>query len=132
MDHGGIHACLIHLLQQVVLREGGDLTVVGVGRFVVRPDVDLRVDDQHGVLPWKGPDGRLMIGRDVDHAGPGGPPPGVPRAVAYRYLVGHMMVRHMWADGLSSKPRPSSGCLKCRPTTSVNSSSSTCTSGSKA
>lgn len=50
----------------------------------------------------------------------------------YRYRVGHMTVRHMCADGLSSRPSPSSGCLKFRPTMSVNSSSSTCTSGSKA
>src|SRR5262249_35843673 len=49
---------------------------------------------------------------------------------AYRYFVGHMMVRHMWAAGLASKPRPSLGCLKFRPTTSVNSSSCTCTLGS--
>ena len=54
------------------------------------------------------------------------------RPMGYRYFVGHMIVRHMWAAGLESKPRPSLGCLKFRPTTSVNSSSSTFTLGSKA
>jgi hypothetical protein len=39
----------VHLLQQVVLRVGLDLPVVQVGRLVIRPDVRLRVDDQHGV-----------------------------------------------------------------------------------
>ena len=27
----------------------------------------------------------------------------------HRYRVGHMMVRHMWAEGLESKPRPCAG-----------------------
>src|SRR5205814_751220 len=49
-----------------------------------------------------------------------------------RYFVGIMMVRHMCAEGLASQPSPSFGCLKWRPTTSVNSSSSTLTFGSKA
>ena len=65
------------------------------------------------------------------------PPPrgalrGLPRPrKIYRYFVGQMMVRHMCADGLPSKPRPSFGCLKWRPTTSVNSSRLTCALGSK-
>ena len=46
--------------------------------------------------------------------------------------VGQLIVRHMWAEGLSSKPRPSFGWRKWRPTMSVNSSSSTCTFGSNA
>jgi tripartite-type tricarboxylate transporter receptor subunit TctC len=50
----------------------------------------------------------------------------------YRNFVGQMMVRHMCAVGLPSKPRPSFGCLKLRPTTSVNSSRLTRTAGSKA
>ena len=37
-----------------------------------------------------------------------------------RYFVGRRMVRHMCATGLLSKPRPSSGCLKLRPTMSMN------------
>src|SRR5438105_14065805 len=49
-----------------------------------------------------------------------------------RYFVDIMMVRHMCAEGLASQPSPSFGCLKWRPTTSVNSSSSTVTFGSKA
>ena len=49
-----------------------------------------------------------------------------------RYFVGIMMVRHMCAEGLASQPSPSFGCRKWRPTTSVNSSSSTLTFGSNA
>jgi len=48
----------------------------------------------------------------------------------YRYFVGRINVRHICATGLLSKPSPSFGCLKLRPITSVNSSSSTTTSGS--
>lgn len=33
----------------------------------------------------------------------------------YKNLVGQMIVRHMWATGLLSKPRPSSGWRKWRP-----------------
>ena len=50
MDHGRVDAGFIHLLQQIVLREGGDLSVARVRGFVVGPDVDLCIDDQHGVL----------------------------------------------------------------------------------
>ena len=38
-------------------------------------------------------------------------------------------MRHICADGLLSQPSPSFGCLKLRPMMSVNSSSSTTTSG---
>jgi hypothetical protein len=38
----------------------------------------------------------------------------------YRNRVGHMMVRHMWADGLLSQPRPSFGWRKLRPMMSSN------------
>ena len=38
----------------------------------------------------------------------------------YRKLCGQIMVRHMCATGELSKPRPSSGCLKCLPMMSVN------------
>ena len=50
MDHGRVDAGFIHLLQQIVLREGGYLSVARVRGFVVGPDVDLCIDDQHGVL----------------------------------------------------------------------------------
>ena len=50
----------------------------------------------------------------------------------YRNRVGHMMVRHMCADGLLSKPRPSFGCLKWRPMMSTKSSRLTLASGSNA
>src|SRR4051812_7883844 len=33
------------------------------------------------------------------------------RSTAYRNRVGHNIVRHMCADGLLSRPRPSLGCL---------------------
>ena len=45
--------------------------------------------------------------------------------------VGQIIVRHIWATGLPSKPRPSFGCLKLRPMMSSKSSSSTWTLGSK-
>jgi hypothetical protein len=48
----------------------------------------------------------------------------------YRNFVGRIRVRHICATGLLSKPSPSFGCLKLRPITSVNSSSSTTTLGS--
>ena len=50
MDHRRVDAGFVHLLQQIVLGEGGDLTVIRVRGLAVAPDVDLRVDDQHGVL----------------------------------------------------------------------------------
>ena len=40
---------------------------------------------------------------------------------AYRNRVGHIMVRHMCADGLLSRPSPSLGCLKLRPMMSTKS-----------
>jgi hypothetical protein len=50
MDHGRVYAGFIHLFQQIVLREGGHLSVGRVCGFVVGPDVNLCIDDQHGVL----------------------------------------------------------------------------------
>jgi len=50
---------------------------------------------------------------------------------AQRKLFGQIIVRHMWATGEPSKPSPSAGCRKFRPTTSSNSSKSTTTLGSK-
>src|SRR3984893_5109555 len=52
------------------------------------------------------------------------------RLRSQRYRVGRIRVRHICADGLLSQPSPSLGCLKLRPMISVNSSSSTTTSGS--
>src|ERR1700719_2733646 len=52
------------------------------------------------------------------------------RLQAQRYRVGRIRVRHICADGLLSQPSPSLGCLKLRPMISVNSPSSTTTSGS--
>ena len=48
MDEGGVDARLVHLLEQVVLREGGHLPVSRVRGLAAAPDVHLRVDDQHG------------------------------------------------------------------------------------
>ena len=48
-----------------------------------------------------------------------------------RYFVGRRIVRHMCEVGLLSKPRPSSGCLKLRPTMSMNGSQLTTALGSK-
>src|SRR5262249_48180744 len=49
MDQGRVDAARVHLAQHVVSRIVGDLTVIGVGGLVVPPDVDLRIDDEHGV-----------------------------------------------------------------------------------
>src|SRR5262245_1447663 len=75
---------------------------------------------------------RSKRSRSQGRAGPPRAPAAACRDGSYRYFVGHMMVRHMWAAGLASNPSPSFGCRKFRPTTSVNSSSSTRTFGSKA
>ncbi len=50
--------------------------------------------------------------------------------LAHRKLFGQIIVRHMCATGEPSKPSPSAGCLKFRPTTSSNSSNSTTSPGS--
>ena len=47
-----------------------------------------------------------------------------------RKLFGQIIVRHMCATGEPSKPSPSPGCRKFRPTTSSNSSKSTAAFGS--
>jgi hypothetical protein len=49
VDHGRVHAGRVHLLEELVLGEGGHLAMVGVGRLATAPDVDLRIDDQHDV-----------------------------------------------------------------------------------
>ena len=51
--------------------------------------------------------------------------------VPQRYFVGRRIVRHMCETGLLSKPKPSSGCLKLRPTMSVKGSQLTTALGSK-
>ena len=47
MDESGVDPPFIHFLQHVGRRVVGHLTMVGVGRLVVLPNVDLSVDDQH-------------------------------------------------------------------------------------
>jgi hypothetical protein len=49
-----------------------------------------------------------------------------------RELRGQIIVRHIWATGELSNPRPSFGCLKCLPMMSSKSSRSTTMCGSKA
>jgi hypothetical protein len=49
MDQRRIDAGLVHLLQQVILRENGHLPMVRIRRLATAPDVHLRIDDQHGV-----------------------------------------------------------------------------------
>src|SRR5881397_1653830 len=51
MDDGVIEARGVHLLQQIVFGEARDLPVVRIGGLGAAPDVDLCVDDAHGVLP---------------------------------------------------------------------------------
>jgi hypothetical protein len=48
MDQRRIDTSLVHLLEQVILREHGHLPMVRVRRLAAAPDVDLRIDDQHG------------------------------------------------------------------------------------
>src|SRR3989442_6849661 len=50
MDHCRVDARVVHLLQQLVLREGRHLPVMGIRRLAARPDVDLRIDDLHRLL----------------------------------------------------------------------------------
>ena len=50
MDHRGRDAGFVHLLERVVRAVVGNLTMVRVW-LAAFPDVDLRVDDQHALLP---------------------------------------------------------------------------------
>src|SRR5262245_18031096 len=50
MDHGGIDAGRIHLLEQIILGEGGDLSMARIRWDAARPDVHLRVNNQHDGL----------------------------------------------------------------------------------
>ena len=61
----------------------------------------------------------------------GGSAPAPAARAAHRKLLGQIIVRHMWATGEPSKPRPSAGWRKWRPTTSSNSAKSTTAAGSK-
>ena len=75
VDHRGVDAGLVHLLQQIVLGEGGDLTVIGVRGLAATPDVDLRIDDAH----QRAPTGRT--------AGSAGSPPTVVRCMRRLWRV---------------------------------------------
>jgi hypothetical protein len=57
MDDRRVDARLVHLLQQVALREHGDLPVIRVRRLGAAPDVRLRVDDQCGSISF----GRVTV-----------------------------------------------------------------------
>src|SRR5712692_8376387 len=136
-EHDGADADARHQGRQRAERaprlEHGALALLRVGHEVVGDAAD---------VPPRG----LDVSPEVQHARPGLGARAREQAEAhvarsrrsrgapesYRYFVGHMMVRHMCADGLASKTSPSLGCLKVRPTMSVNSSSCTCTPGSKA
>src|SRR5262249_31461085 len=49
MDKGRVHPARIHLAKRILRGVVGDLAVVGeTRRLVVLPQMDLRVDDQHG------------------------------------------------------------------------------------
>src|SRR2546422_8344213 len=50
LDPRRVDARRVHLLQQLVLREGRHLPMVGIARLAARPDVNLRIDDLHGSL----------------------------------------------------------------------------------
>ena len=56
----------------------------------------------------------------------------LPARTRHKNRDGHRIVRHICADGLLSKPRPSFGCLKLRPMMSTKSSRLTFALGSKA
>ena len=47
MQHRGIHTGFVHLAQQAVFREYGDLPMSWHGRWPVAPDVDLSVNNAH-------------------------------------------------------------------------------------
>ena len=81
-----------------------------------------RAADREALLPELAPGAGTHVGSNRR------PPP----IAFYKNRVGHMMVRHMWADGLLSQPRPSFGCLKLRPMMSSNWSRLTLAFGSKA
>ena len=63
MEHGRVDPTLAHLLQAILGAVAGDLPVLP-GRRALRPDMDLRVDDQHGGPPSRFRSGPVML-RDV-------------------------------------------------------------------
>jgi hypothetical protein len=50
MNDRRIHAGFIHLAQQIVLREAGDLAMGRIGGQTLSPDMDLGVYNQHDIL----------------------------------------------------------------------------------
>src|SRR5262249_47660314 len=50
MDHGRVDTRGVHLFQQIVLRERGDLSMGRIGRQTAAPDMYLCVDNQHNML----------------------------------------------------------------------------------
>ena len=65
MDERRVDARFVHLLQHVVLRVDGNLAMVRVGRRAAPPDMDLRIDDQHGDVLLAGPS-RLTRADEAD------------------------------------------------------------------
>ena len=63
MEHGRVDPTLAHLLQAILGAVAGDLPVLP-GRRALRPDKDLRVDDQHDGPPSRFRSGPVML-RDV-------------------------------------------------------------------
>src|SRR4029077_11876755 len=54
-EDGGIDTAGVHLLQGIFFEIGGDLPVPRAGGVARIPEMNLRVDDQHGrLLCWKG------------------------------------------------------------------------------
>jgi hypothetical protein len=54
-EDGGIDTAGVHLLQGMLFEIGGDLPVPRAGGVARIPEMNLRVDDQHGrLLCWKG------------------------------------------------------------------------------
>jgi hypothetical protein len=49
-EDGGIDTAGVHLLQGIVFEIGGDLPVPRAGGVARIPEMNLRVDDQHGQL----------------------------------------------------------------------------------
>jgi hypothetical protein len=50
MNDRRIHASFIHLAQQIVLREAGDLAMGWIGGQTLSPDMDLGIYNQHDIL----------------------------------------------------------------------------------
>jgi hypothetical protein len=50
MNDGRVHARFIHLLQEIILREAGDLAMGRIGGQTLSPDMDLGIYNQHDML----------------------------------------------------------------------------------